>query len=564
MHRDRFRPRSPPAWFWALAYAAALLIIAPSPDIRYADEGHYLEASLQMSLGGDWLVPLDSAGRLALEGPAPVYWPAAAAFKALGYSMLSARLPFILGGALTVWLIAWFGARLADREAGRLAAMCLAASLPWMWTGLRTLPDVWLTLFMTLSAGGFLLLLNGTHRREAPWLAWLGLGLAVATRGPVALLPLPALALVGWFWRGDVVWRDLLHRPAVMAGMGVGLLYYAAVAIRLGPSAVPPIVIDPYQAAAWGEVVDRAFVYLAYLPLALMPFTLLALGVRPVDWRWLGRDPARKTAAGYALVLSAILVMAFSFASRSTGGRDLMPALPWLALLLGMLLRSAIAAGRPRRWLGASTTALVGLVGLVMLFGIAAVGVATGLVTGHESLVWRVAALTLVAVAVLLAAQGGTRRALILPALMTLALPPALFGVARPALPGGAQAIVAEVARADSSNPVVMAGADSLAGTVRVLSGGRIEVRRDVNPMPGPDEFGALVIARSHLANNDAYADCEQRQVAKDFRAVRPKGLVAAVRAGEGEAYLNDRSLVYLMVTCPAPSGEASAPETGS
>lgn len=564
MHRDHFRPRSPPAWFWALAYAAALLVIAPSPDIRYAEEGHYLDASLQMSLGGDWLVPRDSAGRLALEGPALTYWFAAAGFKALGYSMLSARLPFVLGGALTVWLIAWFGARLADREAGRLAAMCLAACLPWMWAGLRTLPDVWLTLFMTLSAGGFLLLLNGTHRREAPWLAWLGLGLAVATKGPVALLPLPALALVGWFWRGDVVWRDLLYRPAVMAGMGIGLLYYAAVAIRLGPSALPPLVIDPYQATAAGEIMDRAFVYVAYLPLSLMPFMLLALGVRPADWRWLGRDPARKTAAGYALVLSAILVVAFSFASRSSGGRDLMPALPWLALLLGMLLRSAIAAGRPRRWLGALTTGLVGLVGLALVFGVAAVGVATGLVTGHESLVWRAAALTLAAVAVLLAAQGGPRRALILPALMVLALPPALFGVARPGLPDTAREIVAEVEKADSSNPVVMAGAGSLAGTVRVLSGGRIEVRRDVNPMPGPDDFGALIIARRHMANNDAYADCEQRRVARDFRSVRPEGLVSAIRAGEGEALLKDRSLVYLMVTCPASSRDMGTPETNS
>lgn len=564
MHRDHIRPRFPPAWFWALAYAAALLVIAPSPDIRYAGEGHYLEASLRMSLGGDWLTPRDSAGRFALEGPAPAYWPAAAGFKILGYSMVSARLPFVLGGALTVWLIAWFGARLADREAGRLAAMCLAACLPWMWAGLRTLPDVWLTLFMTLSAGGFLLLVNGTHRRGAPWLAWPGLGLAVATQGLVALLPLPALALVGWLWRGDVIWRDLLHRPAVMAGLGLGLLYYAAVAIRLGPSALPPLVIDPYQATAAGEIMDRAFVYVAYLPLALMPFTLLALGVRPADWRWLGRDPARKTAAAYALVLSVILVAAISFASRSSGGRDLTPALPWLALLLGMLLRSAIAGGRPRRWLGALTTGLVGLAGLALVFGIAAAGVATGLVTGHESLVWRAAALTLAAVAVLLAAQGGPRRALILPALMILALPPALFGVASPGLPDTARDIVAEVKSADPSNPVVMAGAGSLAGTVRVLSGGRIQVRRDVNPTPGPDDFGALIIARRHVADNDAYADCEQRQVARGFRRVRPEGLVSAVRAGEGEAFLKDRSLVYLMVSCPASSRETVTPASDS
>lgn len=565
MHRDRFRPRSPPAWFWTLAYAVALLVIAPSPDIRHAAEGHYLEASLRMSLGGDWIAPRDATGRLALEAPVLGYWLPAVSFKALGHSMLSARLPFVLGGALTVWLIAWFGARLVDREAGRLAAMCLAACLPWMLAGFRTLPDVWLTLFMTLSSGGFLLLLNGTYRREAPWLAWLGLGLAAATKGLVALLGLPALAVVGWLWRGDVVWRDLLHRPAVMAGMGVGLLYYAAVAIRLGPSALPPLTIESFQATfAAAEVMDRATGYLVYLPLALMPFTLLAAGVRASDWHWLGREPARRTTAGYALVLSATLIVVFSPVTRSPGGRDLIPALPWLALLLGMLLRSAIAAGRPRRWLGVVTTGLVGLVGLGLIFGTAALGVATGLVTGHESLVWRAAALTLVAVAVLLAARGGPRRLVILPALMTLALPPALFGVARPALPGAARAIVAEVEKADPPNPVVMAGAGSLAYPVRVLSGGRIEARVDGDSPTRPDHFGALIIARNHVADNEAYAGCAQRQVARDFGKVRPEGLVSAVRAGQGEAYLKNRSLVYLMVTCPASARETGTPETDS
>lgn len=564
MSRDRRQSRSPHAWFWALAYAAALMVIAPSPEMRHADDYHYLEASLQMSQGGNWIVPRDSDGAARLVKPGFTYWPMAASFKAFGPSMLAARLPFVLAGALTVWLIAWFGARLADRESGRLAAMFLAACLPWMLAGLRTIPDVWLVLFLTLSAGGFLLLLNGTHRRLAPWLAWLGLGLAVATGGLTALLVLPGLAVAWWLWRGDVVWRDLLHRPAVMAGVALGLLWYAAVAIRLGPSALFSSAGDQVHAAlSVSEVVEHGAGYLVFFPIALLPFSFLALGLRPADWRWLAGEPGRRLSAGHALVYTAVLILVSSFAYPSSGWRYLMPALPWLALLLGMLFRSAVAAGRPGQWLAASTAGMIGALALVLVFGIAALGVATGLTSGHETLVWRAAVFTLVAVAVLSAGHARPRLALVIPALMTLALPPVLFSVARPALPDAAREIVAGVARAEAPEPVLMADEGSLAGMVRILSAGRIRAVRDQDPPPDPARFGTLVIAREHLEDATFYAGCDRLEIARGLRGIRPGGLLAAVRAGEGEAFVEDHRQAYVMITCPDLTEDPAAPVTG-
>lgn len=560
----RSAPRLPPAWVWALAYAAALLVIAPSAEIRHADDYHYLEASLQMSLGGDWVVPQTPDGRPRLRKPVFTYWPLALSFKTLGPSMLSARLPYLLAGAATVWLIAWFGARLADRESARLAAMILAACLPWMLAGLRTIPDVWLTLFMTLSAGGFLLLLNGTHRRLGPWLAWIGLGLAVATKGLVALLVAPALAVVWWRWRGDVVWRELFHRPAVMAGAAIGLLWYAAVAIRLGPSALLNFTADQLNATLTvRQVVDHCLGYLVYLPVALLPFTLLGLGIRPRDWRWLGRGPARRAVAGYALTLTVTLVAVFSFAYQFSGGRYMMPALPWLALLLGMLFHSAIAEGRPRRAIAAAVAALVAGMALLLCLGVSAVGVATGLLEGGESLVWRVAVISVAAVAVLLVAHGGPRAALVLPACMTLALPPTLFGMARPALPDTAERIVNAVRETDPPGPVIMADEGSLAGVVRVMSAGRVEFTEKVNPPPAPNSFGALIVARGHLPGDGTFDACERREIANDFRRIRSSELLDAIRAGEGDAFLASRRQPYLMIRCP-DRGDAESKEPGA
>lgn len=544
-----------------------MLLIAPSADIRYPGDHLHLDTSLRMSLGGDWMVPRGPDGGVHLGGPVFSYWPAALSFKALGPSMLTARLPFVLAGALTIWLIAWFGARLADRESGRLAAMCLAACWPWMLAGIRTLPEVWPTFFMTLAAGAFLLLLNGTHRRSAPWLAWIGLGLALATGGPVALMVLPALAVVWWRWRGDAVWRELFHRPAVLAGVGLGMIWYAVVVIRLGPSVLLQGATDPLAGVATArEAFDQGLSYLTFLPAALLPFSLLALGLRPDDWKWLTRDPGRRAATGYTLVLAAGLVAVFSLAGPLADGNSLMPALPWLALVLGILFRSAIAAGRPRRWLAALTAGLVGGIVLVLVFGVAALAVLVGRMEGHESLIWRVTVTSLVAVAVLLAAHGGPRRALVVPALMVLALPPVLFGVARPALPETARHVAIALEKANAPRPWLMAGDEPLSGVVRLMTGGRVEPIRAREPLPGPGHFGALVIPAGRLSDDGTYIGCQRQEIAEGFQGIRIRKLMSAVRAeaGAGEAYLAQHRQSHVLITCPLLPTNPTRSEAGT
>lgn len=546
-------PRIPPAWLWALLYFVALLFIAPSPDIRHADDYHYLEASLQMTQGGDWLVPQTPDGEPRLRKPVFSYWPLALSLETLGHSMLAARLPYLLAGALTIWLIGALGARLVDLPTGRLAAMMTAACLPWLMAGLRTIPDVWLCLFTTLAAGGFLLRLSGEYREGALWLAWSALGLAAATKGLAALLVLAPAWAASRAVTPDA-WRRLLHGRAMALSAVVGLGWYLVVAVKLGPESLLVFGRDQLHATLTAnEVLGHAATYLLYLLLALLPWSVLAVGVGRADWRGALEGRHGRLVVAYALAYTIVLIGVFSFAYQFSGGRYLLPALPWLALTLALGFRRAAAAGRPNRWLRGAVVVLTALLILAVWLSVGALTAALGLVGESSGQLGRIIAITVAVGVVLIGTRIAAERALAVLALLVLLFLPLLFAQLRPALPGSARAIAAAAGDESLPGPVLMADEGSLAGVVRILSGGRVAFTAQINDPPAPGSFGTLIIAQEHLPE-DAYPGCERRQVAMDYRRVDGGELLQALREGRGETFLERHRQPYLMVLCPGPS----------
>lgn len=138
---------------------------------------------------GQWILP-HLAGAVYADKPPLLFW-SIALISALGPGVTewTARLPTALA-AVGVCFVTWrLGVRLFSPTTGLLAALVLATSGGFFWSGRQALPDMLLTLWTT---GAFWALWEwfSGKRRQAAVAAGLCMGLATLTKGPVgAVLP---------------------------------------------------------------------------------------------------------------------------------------------------------------------------------------------------------------------------------------------------------------------------------------------------------------------------------------------------------------------------------------
>ncbi len=150
---------------------------------HHPDERHYTDAALHMLKTGDWWVPCQADGTPRFQKPILTYWVLAVSYWVGGVSPLASRLPFLLAGCGVLWLTYRMGKSLFGKESGILAALILMTNPIFLLSSTRSIPDIYLCLFLTLSAWGFLLILTQAHRSMLGlWMFYGGVGLAVATK----------------------------------------------------------------------------------------------------------------------------------------------------------------------------------------------------------------------------------------------------------------------------------------------------------------------------------------------------------------------------------------------
>ncbi len=327
-------------------YMAAALILAvalPQFLLGLGDrniwiplEARYALVAREMLEAGHWILP-HLGGAVYADKPPLLFW-SIAFVSALGSGVTewSARLPTAIA-AIGVCLVTWrLGVRLFSSTAGLLAALVLATSGGFFWSGRQALPDMLLTLWTTGACWALWEWFTG-KRRKAAIGAGACMGLATLTKGPVGLV-LPTLSGLIYLtvrrqgpklWGGDVLlclgafWGVTLtwFVPAVAQG---GLQYAQATLLHHS--------LERYV-RAWEHTAPWYF-YLGAFPAEFLPWTLflpqaLVAGVR------LCRHQDRE---GWWFVL-CWLVTVLGFFSLSTGKRDIyiLPAIPAAALLVGWI-----------------------------------------------------------------------------------------------------------------------------------------------------------------------------------------------------------------------------------
>jgi 4-amino-4-deoxy-L-arabinose transferase-like glycosyltransferase len=291
------------------------------------DEARYAEIAREMLQSGNLLVPhLNYVAYV--EKPPLLYWLTTLSFWIFGVSEFAARLPVALSAITGILATYLFALRAFGRRHAILAAAILATTPLYALMAQVLTTDMTLTALVTIAT--FSLYLHWQEGGRWCWIAYIAMGLAVMTKGPVGAA-LPILSMLIWL----ALNREL--RGAIGKFRAVpGLLLTTLIA---APWFVTMTIREPGFADFYfiGEHLRRFFetdyshreafyFYLPVLAIGLLPWTLL---VPFLTWREAARNPARS----FCLVAAGVTVVAFSCANAKLIPY-ILPAVPPIAVLI--------------------------------------------------------------------------------------------------------------------------------------------------------------------------------------------------------------------------------------
>jgi 4-amino-4-deoxy-L-arabinose transferase-like glycosyltransferase len=213
-----------------VVFAAALIFlfsIVTPPFLVDDVDSVQAQIARNMLQSGDWVTArLD--GVPYLEKAPLKYWLMAGSFQIFGVHDWAARMPLAFAAILLCWVTARFARWAMGPQAGFYAGLCLATCVGLFLFTRVLLPDVMLTLTITLALWSLLRALDGEERRPAAWamLFWASMAAGVLLKGLIACV-FPAgsaaifLSITGQLWRRET-WRRL-H-------IATGLLLFLAIA----------------------------------------------------------------------------------------------------------------------------------------------------------------------------------------------------------------------------------------------------------------------------------------------------------------------------------------------
>jgi 4-amino-4-deoxy-L-arabinose transferase-like glycosyltransferase len=347
----------------ALALLAVVLLTLRLGTVPLLSENEGRRAAViaTMHASGDLLLP-HLNGEVYIDKPPLHYWLGTAVAALRGQAdEWAVRVPSALAGlALLAGLFAVVRRQTDAPGAAPFAVLALLANVSFSMFARRAEIDL---LFAALAGGAWLAashFLLADPRRRWLDLAYALLGLALLTKGPVALLFFPA-PLLGY----AAVARDrralavLGHWRGWLLALALALPWYGAVTARLGWQVWAPVAATDLAGKAVGMAFDPVYDYALWLLGDFAPLSLLLLATPRASLRaWRGTPAGRLHLHGVLWPLLALSLLA----NKHT--KYLLPAYPAAAALLGLRLAD-VARVSTRRWQAITVGGLLLLVGWV-------------------------------------------------------------------------------------------------------------------------------------------------------------------------------------------------------
>lgn len=353
---------------------ALLFIGLGANTIWDANEAFYVDTPRQMVLSGDYVNPVFN-GEPRMNKPVLSYWVVAGLYNLFGISVTVERFGIALG-ALGILLAAYVcGRAVRSSVTGWLAVLIVATAPQFVMFSRRIFIDIWVTMFMTLAIGCFLLVQTQPARRRL-WLAlmYVAIGLGVLTKGPVALV-FPAAAIGLWLIveRRIRDFTKLWIIPGALIVLAINVPWWWAVYAEHG--------MDPIKAFWLGENLGRytesmqpgerdLFFYVPVVIGDLFPWSVFVVAGLVSGAAAFKRDPARALHR-FLMIWVGLLVGVFSF-SETKQDLYVFPIVPALAALAADVILAGIerGGGGVRAMLAATVVLLLVVgAGIVALFG---------------------------------------------------------------------------------------------------------------------------------------------------------------------------------------------------
>jgi len=316
-------------WIWITAFA----FVGLDDPIGDGDEHVHATILRDMMRSGDYLRPRWQDD-FVLERPLLPYW-AAAPFASVVPGEVGVRASSALVSLLTL-VVVFASARATWRraDAAFVAVLLLAGSQSFRAFGRALMSEPWLVLGTTIAVASTL-----AARRDPRWLVGvaLGIGLAIAAKSLVALVP--ALALAPWLLRAAQHSDRRTRLYAWLVVASTALPYYALQTALHGERFLHAHFGQSLVARAVGDggigLRGGALAYLMWVPDFEGPVAaiwLLLGSVGALVWGARHRDPDLVVLGSYAITVVILLSL---LATRLP--HYMLPAYPAAALAVGGL-----------------------------------------------------------------------------------------------------------------------------------------------------------------------------------------------------------------------------------
>ncbi len=319
---------------------------------HFPDEKYYTDAVLQMMDKGDYFTPYKADGSPRFLKPIITYWVLIFSYKIFGVSPFSSRLFFWLAGAVLV-SVAFFMAKslTRNRKIATIAAFITAANPLVLISASRSIPDILLTLFLTISAWGFLELLTSEKKRKRfYWMAYLGAALAFETKGipAVAFAGVSMLYLLLNPWK-KITFKELLEPFSIIVSILIALSWFVIMYFKHGAVYLDSFFNDQVGdrvSSKLMQVFSNGALGIVNLIAFFIPWIFLVFS-KPKELKayLTESDQTKKSIFGFIFIW-AILIVLMAAAVFKFYDRYILPVIPLIAIFIAMVFTEIKTASK--------------------------------------------------------------------------------------------------------------------------------------------------------------------------------------------------------------------------